>query len=63
MTNAKVLGQALTDFDTMEDYQQELVADYIGCPSAPDCAWDGKTEHLHICTECKVRWLNQEWEG
>jgi len=63
MTNAQVLGKALSDFGGMDDYQQELIADYIECTNSRDCAWDGKTEHLDVCTECKIRWLGQEWEG
>lgn len=63
MTNAQVLAQGLSDFDSLEYEAQETIADYIECPNSNDCAWDGKTENLYICTECKVRWLSQKWKG
>lgn len=63
MTNAQVLAQGLADFESLEYEVQETIADYIECTNADDCAWDGKTEHLSVCTECKIRWLGQKWEG
>ena len=62
-TNAQVLAQGLGEFDGLDYEVQETIADYIECPSSNDCEWDGKAEHSYICTECKIRWLNQEWEG
>lgn len=63
MTNAQALAQAFADYEGLDDYIQEGIADYINCPNSADCAWDGKAEHNFICTECKMRWLEQEWEG
>lgn len=62
-TNAQVIGEGLLNFDEYEYEVREVLADYVECPSDPDCSWDGKTEHLSICTECKLRWLEKEWEG
>ena len=61
-TNAEVLGKALLDFESLEYEGQGTVADYIDCPNAPICEWDGKAEHHYICTECKREWLKKEWD-
>lgn len=61
-TNAQVIGDGLLKFGELEYEIQECLADYIECPSESDCAWDGKTEHLDVCIECKIRWLEKEWD-
>ena len=61
-TNAQVLGEALLNFANL-DATQTIVADYIECTNDPECEWDGKTEHLDVCTDCKIRWLEKEYEG
>ena len=58
MTNAEVLAHDLKRFEFLEDFQKEALADYIACPNSPDCKYD-----YHYCTECKVKWLESEWEG
>lgn len=63
MTNAEVIAQGLKDFAALEDCVQEIIADYIDCPSVENCARDGKSEHKDVCTECKVKWLMQEWDS
>lgn len=62
-TNAEVIGDGLVKFASLEDYQQEIIADYIECPNASDCSWDGDIKHMDVCTECKRKWLEREWEG
>ena len=62
-TNADVIGEGLVNFASYEYEVQVTLADYIECPSDPECEWDGKTEHLDVCTECKHRWLQKEWLG
>lgn len=55
-TNAQVIAHDLKHFDSLEDYQKAVVADYIGCPGSMECG-------LIPCIECRIRWLEQEWEG
>jgi hypothetical protein len=62
-TNARVLADALNNYDILDWEEKETIADYIECPSARDCTWDGNPKNQSVCTECKVRWLEQEWEG
>lgn len=62
-TNAQVLAQGLGEFDCLDYEVQETIANYIDCPGSDDCTIPGKIEYNYICTECKIRWLNQEWEG
>lgn len=59
--NWEVLKHDLEHFETLEDFQQDAIADYIACPSSNDCKYDGWDNS--VCTECKVRWLKNEWEG
>lgn len=61
MTNAKVIGQALLDFEDLEPEVQEHIADYIECCNSPVCCFDGKDTSL--CIPCKVNWLKHKWEG
>ena len=63
MKNIQVLAEAFAVYDSLDYEQQETVADFIECPNAADCAWDGNPKDMSACTECKVRWLEQEWEG
>lgn len=63
MTNAEVIAEGLKDFAALEDCVQEIIADYIDCPSVENCAWDGESKHKDVCTECKVKWLMQEWDS
>ena len=65
MTNPKnyeVLADALTGFAIEEDWVQDIITDYISCPSADECDYDGGSDHS-CCTSCKVKWLLSEWEG
>ena len=57
----EVLRQGLEQFSLLEDYEQESVADYIACPNSYDCKYDGGHDRS-VCTECKIKWLNSEWE-
>jgi hypothetical protein len=59
MKNFEVLKHDLEHFEYLEDFQQESLADYIACPSSDDCKYDGWDNS--VCTECKVKWLNDEW--
>ena len=59
MTNAEALIQGLQEIN--EEHIAECVADYINCPSSPDCAYDGGKDHTP-CTACKIKWLAAEWE-
>lgn len=59
MKNFEVLKHDLENFEHLEDFQQESLADYIACPSVDDCKYDGWDNS--ICTKCKVEWLNDEW--
>lgn len=59
-TNAEVIGKGLLDFESLEYYQQELIADYIGCCNSEDCIFDGKD--TSVCTECKIGWLMKKWD-
>lgn len=54
MTNREVLIKSLQDKEA-----DEYTVDYIDCVNSPDCRLDGERS----CTECKMRWLEQEWEG
>ena len=54
--NAEVLAEALKGFAGKEDFNQEVIADYINCPSVYPCDYDGGSNH-DCCTECKVKWL------
>lgn len=58
--NWEALKHDLEHFDKLEDFQQEAFADYINCPNVDVCKYDGVNGS--ICTECKARWLNSEWE-
>lgn len=58
-TNAQVLGQALLDFENLDEEVQYSIADYIECCNGPECYFDGKDTNL--CIPCKVRWLKEKW--
>lgn len=60
LKNWEVISHDLKDFRYLEDFQKEALADYFACPSASDCDYDGVDNHC--CTECKVKWLESEWE-
>lgn len=59
-TNAEVIGQALLDFENLDEEVQETIADYIECCNGPECYFDGKD--VSLCIPCKVNWLKQRWE-
>lgn len=59
-TNAEVIGKGLLEFESLEDYQQETIADYIECCNSGDCRFDGKD--TSVCTECKINWLKKKWD-
>lgn len=58
MTNAEVIIQGLQEIK--DNDVAECVADYISCPSSLDCKYDGKDSTP--CSECKIKWLRNEWE-
>lgn len=62
-TNAQVIGEGLLNIDKYEYEVRLNLAEYVECVNDPECAWDGKTEHLDVCAECKLRWLEKEWDG
>lgn len=57
MTNREVFIKSLQDSDV-----DEYTVDYIACPyvNNPDCKYDGSNNEY--CCECKMKWLNKEWE-
>lgn len=61
-TNAEVLIGGLMNFESKEDFIQEEVAEYIACPSASPCDYDGGSDHSP-CMRCKIKWLQSKWEG
>lgn len=60
MKNYEVLAEELTDYMYLEDFRKEYVAEYISCPSADECKYDGGDNSR--CIECKIKWLESEWE-
>lgn len=56
----ELLANTFSDYNDFEYYQKELAADYVSCPSVNDCKYDGKNGE--VCTECKVKWLESEWD-
>lgn len=62
LTNAEALCADLKNFASLDEEQQEAIADYIACPSSPDCEYDGGHDHS-CCAPCKVKWLLSSWEG
>ena len=62
-TNAQVIARDLRYFRNLEDYQKDMVAVFISCPGSEKCEWDGNSKNTRVCIKCKVRWLEQEWEG
>lgn len=60
-TNAEVIAAGLCHFDKEERVVQEIVAEYIACPNADNCAYDGGSNNK-FCTDCKVNWLLSPWE-
>lgn len=61
MKRYEALAVDLQAFECMDDFEREFVADYISCPSSDDCSYDGGTDKS-CCTECKIKWLLEEWE-
>lgn len=56
MTNREVLINSLKNKDV-----DEFTVYYIACVNSPDCKYDGTNDHSP-CTDCKLKWLNQEWK-
>ncbi len=56
MTNREVLIQSLQDKEA-----DIYTAGYIACPSDANCKYDGSSDYS-ICEECKMEWLDKEWE-
>lgn len=56
MTNREVLIKSLQDKEA-----DIYTVDYIACPSSPGCKYDGSSDHS-ACDECKMEWLDKEWE-
>lgn len=61
MKNLEAIAKALMLSVGGEDEEMlYFAADYIGCPSEDDCQYDG--EDISCCKDCKVLWLQKEWE-
>ncbi len=58
MTNAEVIAHDLRLIGKEENAM--CVADYINCPSSPNCTYKGDDNSM--CTECKIAWLQREFE-
>ncbi len=56
MTNREVLINSLKDKEA-----DEYTVNYIACVERPDCKYDGGNDRS-ICSECKMKWLDEEWE-
>ena len=56
----KALANDLLKFEGLEDFEKQIIADYIDCPSSEDCKYDGGNDHS-CCTECKIKYLESEW--
>jgi len=60
MTNRECLIEALKNGG---DYESDIgTVSYISCPSSEDCGYDGGNDH-NCCDECKMKWLDEEFEG
>lgn len=56
MTNREVLINSLQNKEV-----DECTVDYIACVDSDDCKYDGTSDHAP-CIECKMKWLDEEWE-
>lgn len=56
MTNREVLINSLERKEA-----DEFTVDYINCVNRPGCKYDGGLNYTP-CTECKMKWLDEEWE-
>ena len=56
MTNREVLIKSLQDKEA-----DICTVEYIACPSSPGCKYDGSSDYS-ACEECKMEWLDKEWE-
>lgn len=56
MTNRQVLINSLKDKEA-----DIYTVDYIACPGNPACKYDGSSDRS-VCDECKMKWLDEEWE-
>lgn len=56
MTNREVLINSLKYKEN-----DECTANYIACVDSGDCKYDGSSDYA-LCIECKMRWLDEEWE-
>lgn len=61
MKNYQVLGNELLEFNVLEQFEQETIAEYIACPNCDKCEYDGV--HNECCVKCKTDWLNSEFEN
>lgn len=59
MTNAEALKEMIDYID-----ENDMIASYIACPYVhnPDCKYDGGNDHS-CCVDCKMEWLQKEWEN
>lgn len=61
MKNFEAIAKSLLLSAGGEDEEVlSFVADYITCPSEKNCPYDGEDDTC--CNECKVKWLQKEWE-
>lgn len=60
MKNYEVISEELLSFPYLEDFQQGAISDYIACPNENDCNYDG-TNDRSCCMECKIKWLQKEF--
>ena len=50
------------NFDTLKHKENDAcTVNYIACVDSDDCKYDGGSGHIP-CIECKMKWLNEEWE-
>lgn len=61
MKNYQVLGNELLEFNILEQFVQETIAEYIACPNRDECEYDGNNNEC--CVKCKIDWLNSEFEN
>lgn len=60
MKRYEVLGKCLSNFEDLEDYEQDTLANYINCPEDSECDFGCALNAQ--CIKCKTKWLLEEWK-
>lgn len=60
-TNAEVIANSLKNFAKEERVVQEILAEYVACPNAKNCSYEGDADY-QVCLDCKINWLLSPWE-